>query len=193
MDNELITRWRCGHQDAAQLIYEHYLTEIYRLTYGILLNPQDAEEAAQDTFIYALNHIDDFDETLASFRTWLHLIAVSRSRDRLRKRKFGIIPLQSLEEKGFEPKDRTAGPEERTLSAERQSRILDMMKSLSPKIREALVLRFWAGHTFKDMAAIMRCPLPTAQSRVRIGLEQLEKIIQSTSGDFSLVEEMRTK
>jgi len=29
------------------------------------------------------------------------------------------------------------------------------------------VLRYWAGHTYQEIAKIMGCPLPTAQSRVR--------------------------
>ena len=63
-------------------------------------------------------------------------------------------------------------------SSEQNDRILGLMESLSPKIREAIILRFWAGHTFKDMAMIMGCPLSTAQSRVRLGLEQIgEKML----------------
>ncbi len=49
---------------------------------------------------------------------------------------------------------------------------------LPDRQREALVLRYWAGHTFREIAEIMDCPLPTAQSRVRLGYQQLRAALR---------------
>jgi DNA-directed RNA polymerase specialized sigma24 family protein len=38
-------------------------------------------------------------------------------------------------------------------------------------------LRYWSGHTYQEMAEILRCPVPTAQSRVRLAYEQLRKLM----------------
>ena len=50
------------------------------------------------------------------------------------------------------------------------------------------MLRYWAGHTYREMADILGCPLPTAQSRVRLAYKQLRKILAPTVF-FDLIEE----
>jgi RNA polymerase sigma-70 factor (ECF subfamily) len=54
-----------------------------------------------------------------------------------------------------------------------------VLDQISPQLREALVLRYWGGHTYAEIAQILRCPLPTAKSRVRLGYEQVTKLLGS--------------
>ena len=84
-------------------------------------------------------------------------------------------------------------PEETTANREQEDRVQRLLHSLSPRIREAVILRFWAGHTYKEMALIMGCPLPTAQSRVRIGLKQLKRTLQEAKEPPITLMEMRSK
>jgi len=44
-------------------------------------------------------------------------------------------------------------------------------------LREAILLRYWAGHTYQEMADILGCPLRTAQSRVRLAYKQLRVVL----------------
>lgn len=168
-----ITEWKDGHQDGAQKLYDHFKAEIFRLTTSIIGNQEDAEEVTQDAFLYAFNHIHDFYPNRSSFRTWLHLIAISRSRDRLRRRQFEHISLFSLDEKIDQHLPEEYSPENGIIQSENNTTFLNQIQRLNPKLREAIILRFWAEHSYKDMAYIMRCPVPTAQSRVRLGLEKL--------------------
>ena len=50
-----------------------------------------------------------------------------------------------------------------------------VVQTLSPTLREAIVLRYWAQHSFKEMAVILNCPVGTAQSRVRLGYKKIRK------------------
>jgi RNA polymerase sigma-70 factor, ECF subfamily len=193
MISELISAWQEGDQAAARAIFEEFRTEIFRLVFGILTNPQDAEEVTQDAFVYALNNIHQFNPDLASFRTWLHLIAVSRSRDRLRKKRIQSISLHAIFQRGVQLPSNEESPEETTANREQEDRVQRLLHSLSPRIREAVILRFWAGHTYKEMALIMGCPLPTAQSRVRIGLKQLKRTLQEAKEPPITLMEMRSK
>jgi len=186
-----IERWREGDQTAAAQLYDHFATEIFRLTVTILGNRQDAEEVSLDVFVYALNHIHDFDPHRASFRTWLHLIAVSRSRDRLREHTFDQISLYRLFEKGIQFKSNSVLPEVKSVMEEKEDEFHNLLQQLSPKLREALILRFWAEHTYKDMAIILGCPVPTAQSRVRLGLERLRELVINGQNSMLDLREMR--
>ena len=90
----LIARWRDqGDERAAEALYGKHRGDVFGLAYGMLGNPEDAEEVAQDTLYYALAHIDRYDPGRAGFRTWLHRICVSRCRDRFRRRKLQQISL----------------------------------------------------------------------------------------------------
>jgi RNA polymerase sigma-70 factor (ECF subfamily) len=62
------------------------------------------------------------------------------------------------------------------------------LQTLTPRLREAIVLRYGHGLTFREMAEIMECPQKTAESRVRLAHERLRGLLQS-SGE-QLLEEL---
>jgi RNA polymerase sigma-70 factor, ECF subfamily len=178
MSNHLIQRWlTTGDERAAEALYQAHRERIYRLACALLGDLQDAEEVMQDTMVYALNHVDLYDPQRATFSTWLHTIAISRCRDRKRRKHLPRIPLGgSMDDDGNIP-DRTRGPESTTILHESQAELWRALQQLSPKLREAIVLRYWSGHTYQEMSQILHCPLPTAQSRVRLAYEQLRKLM----------------
>ncbi len=179
--NALIERWQAGDQRAAEALYNHHRESTFRLAYGILGNPADAEEAAQDALTYALTNIRRYDPQRASFGTWLHTIAVSRCRDRLRRRRLPQFSLANWLLGGGDAPDPTPSQEQQVVSAETHSEIWTAVQALSPALREAILLRYWAGHTYREMAEILNCPLPTAQSRVRLAYQHLRAALSSGS------------
>jgi RNA polymerase sigma-70 factor (ECF subfamily) len=176
-----IERWKEGDALAAKAIYTHFRPSTYRLAYSLLGNAEDAEEAAQDALAYALTNIHRFDPTRAGFSTWLHTITVSRSRDRYRRRKQPLLSLSRWLDRGKEPSTHRSGPEQRVVARETHHEVQDALQALSPPLREAVVLRYWAGHTYREIADIMDCPVRTAQSRVRLAYEQLRTRLAPTA------------
>jgi RNA polymerase sigma-70 factor (ECF subfamily) len=176
MSEHLIQRWlKNGDEQDAEALYRMHQARIYRLAYALLGDAQDAEEVMQDTMVYALNNVARYDPQRAAFTTWLHTIAVSRCRDRKRRKRLPKVSLDGWTD-GHDPSsDNSRGPEETTMWQESSSELWQALQELSPKLREAIVLRYWSGHTYQEMADILRCPLPTAQSRVRLAYEQLRK------------------
>jgi RNA polymerase sigma-70 factor (ECF subfamily) len=51
------------------------------------------------------------------------------------------------------------------------------VQQLKPQLREAIILRYWSGQTYREMAEILGCPLPTAQSRVRLAYNHLRNLL----------------
>jgi RNA polymerase sigma-70 factor (ECF subfamily) len=186
--NGLIQRWQAGDEYAAEALYNHHRASVFRLAYGLLGEPADAEEVAQDALTYALVNIHRYDPRRASFATWLHTITVSRCRDRYRRRRLPGLSLTAWLQRGGDVADLAPGPERRAIQAETQGQIWEAVLALSQPLREAVLLRYWAGHTYREMADILGCPLPTAQSRVRLAYKQLRKILAPT-GFFDLIEE----
>jgi RNA polymerase sigma-70 factor (ECF subfamily) len=177
--NALIERWQSGDQRAAEALYNYHREQTFRLAYGLLGNPADAEETAQDALTYALTNIRRYDPQRASFGTWLHTIAVSRCRDRLRRRRLPQFSLTAWLRGGGDAPDPAPSQEQQVVSAETHSEIWTAVQGLSPTLREAILLRYWAGHTYREMAEILNCPLPTAQSRVRLAYQHLRAALSS--------------
>ena len=183
----LICRWQTGDERAAELLYNQFREQVYRLAYGLLGSPTDAEEAAQDALSYALLNIRRFDPLRASFTTWLHTITVSRCRNRYRRKHLPSIPIFSWLETGWDIADPSPSPEHLTYRREVHSKVWNAIQRLKPPLREVILLRYWAGHTYREIADIVGCPVPTAQSRVRLAFDQLRTQLAAT--DLVLLEE----
>jgi RNA polymerase sigma-70 factor (ECF subfamily) len=179
----LIERWQNGDERAAEALYNHYRERLFRLAYGLLGNPADAEEAAQDALTYALVNIHRYDPQRASFATWLHTIAVSRCRDRLRRRRWPTLSLSAWLDRGGDAPDPLPQPERQTIRAEAHGQVWEAVQALSRPLREAILLRYWANHTYHEMADILGCPIGTAQSRVRLAYQRLRILLVPTELD----------
>lgn len=173
----LTERWQDGDERAAEALYNHYRHSTFRLAYGMLGNAADAEEVAQDALTYALVNIGRYDASRARFSTWLHTITVSRCRDKRRRKILPKLSLTAWLQRGRELADPGPTPEQATVKHETHSQVWRAVQALSPKLREAVLLRYWAGHTYREMADILGCPIPTAQSRVRLAYEQLRPVL----------------
>ena len=161
MSEDLIQVWlKDGDEKAAEALYEAHRSHVYRLAYALLGSADEAESVMQETMAYALGNIQLYDPQRASFDTWLHTLTVSRTRGR---------------ERGIFVRAQVDNP----ASQASQSQVWKVLDQISPQLREALVLRYWGGHTYAEIAQILRCPLPTAQSRVRLGYEQVTKLLGS--------------
>jgi RNA polymerase sigma-70 factor (ECF subfamily) len=173
--NALIERWQGGDDRAAETLYYYHREQTFRLAYGLLGDQADAEEAAQDALNYALTNIRRFDPNRAGFGTWLHTITVSRCRDKQRQRRrfLGQFSLTAWLQGGGNVFDPGLLQEQQVLESERCDEVLAAVQQLNPQLREAVMLRYWAGHTYREMADILDCPIPTAQSRVRLAYQRL--------------------
>ena len=172
LDN-LIQRWQARDERAAEALYNQFREQIYRLAYGLLGNVADAEEAAQDTLSYALMNIRRFDQLRSSFTTWLHTITVSRCRNRYRRKRLSSVSLFTWLEEGHDIADPSATPEHLAHRREIHGEVWAAIRALKPSLREVILLRYWSGHTYQEIADIVGCPVPTAQLRVRLAFDQL--------------------
>lgn len=173
----LIERWRAGDQRAAEHIYNQHREQTFRLAYGLLGNTEDAEEAAQDAFTYALLHINHFAAQKSKFTTWLYMITLSRSRDILRKRRPPTFSLTAWLRNRQSPLVSRSGPEQRIAENEIRHSVWNAVQDLPPALREATILRHWSGLTYQEIAEITGCALKTAQSRVRLAHQKLVQIL----------------
>jgi RNA polymerase sigma-70 factor (ECF subfamily) len=176
----LIERCLAGDETAYADLYRLYAGDAYRLVYGLLGHREDAEEVVQDAFVYAMRNLDRYDKKKASFRTWLFIIATSRARNKRRRRWLPTVSLRQLLRIGVElpdPDTSQRPPEGRLEEEGRNEAIRSALARLSPKLREAVVLRHFEGLTYQEIGLILGIPRKTAESRVRLAHKALRELM----------------
>lgn len=173
-DLALIERCHHGEESAFTALYHRYASYMYRLIYSFLQHKEDAEEVLQDTFEYAFRRIHRYDARKASFKTWLYQIAVSRCRNKRRRKWLPTFSLAHLAGRDAHDLEATLPDEALDLNA-RQQKIWQALCDLSPKLRETAVLRYYEGLSYPEIGQILDIPAKTAESRMRLAHKALRK------------------
>ena len=183
----LIQRCLLGEQIAFAQLYGRFASGIYRLCYSLVLNEHDAEDCVQEVFVYAFKNLRRFDPARAAFKTWLYTIAVSRCRNTYRRKQLPQIDLSQVFCLNIAA-PRSETPEAALAYRNAQDALKEALASLTPQLREAVVLRYGHGLIYREMAEVMGCPPKTAESRVRLAHQRLRQLLQPQGRE--LLEEM---
>ena len=173
----VIARCLKGDQAGYALLYEQCAPLIYRLCYGLLMNRQDSEDVMQEAFVYAFKNLHRYDPTRASFKTWLYTIALSRCRNLYRRKHLPWVDLSCLLPLDL-PAPKSEMPEVKFAQQDVKLAVEKALAELTPNLREAVLLRYGHGLTYREMAEIIGCPQKTAESRVRLAHERLRGLLQ---------------
>ncbi|MCP4428618.1 MAG: RNA polymerase sigma factor [Chloroflexi bacterium] len=172
----LIERCLSGDELAYVALYDQFASTIYRLTYSMLQHREDAEEVLQDSFEYAFRRLDKYDANKSAFKTWLYRIAISRCRNKRRRKWLPTFSINDLITQEI-PDDNAPAPDELAALDEQQKKIWAALGELTPKLRETAVLRYYEGLTYKEIGAILNIPPKTAESRMRLAHKALRQLI----------------
>lgn len=146
-ETELIQRVRRGEHEAFYDLVRPYERAIYFAAIGVLNDPADAEEVAQEAVLKAFNALSGF-RSESKFSTWLIQITINEARMKLRKERRHLY--ESIDEQkddedgGYLPKDFADWrdiPSEELQRKELREALKRAMAALDPKYREVLVLR----------------------------------------------------
>src|SRR5260370_12644185 len=83
-DERLVAAAKTGHSGAFDDLYKRHAEKMFRITYRIIRNREDAEDAVQECFLNAFLHLKNFDGR-SRFSTSLTRIAINSALMRLRK------------------------------------------------------------------------------------------------------------
>lgn len=156
---------RKGDRNAFGHLVEAYQGPVYNLTYRMLGNPDEAEDAAQETFLRAYRKLDSYDPT-RKFSTWLLSIASHYCIDRLRRRRLTWL---SLEDEGVPAETMTShqpGPERRALQSEHEAQIQTLLDTLSADYRTVVVLHYWHDLSYEEIAQTTGSTVSAVKSRL---------------------------
>ena len=157
-----------GDDLAFTQLVETYQKPVYNLCYRMLGEPESAEDAAQETFLRAYQHLDRYDAK-RPFATWLLSIAAHYCIDRLRRRRFSMFSIDEDDDESapFELPDANApNPERETTRREDHERLHDILASLDETDRAAIVMRYWNDASEIEIAESLGLTVSAVKSRL---------------------------
>ncbi len=165
-----------GDKAAFNRLVEAYQRPVYNLAYRMLGNPQEAEDAAQETFLRAYARLRQYSPE-HKFSTWILSITNHHCIDRLRKRRVQWISIDDNPVLGDLPEE-TPRPEQRALARERDAELQAMLAQLEPEYRTPLILRYWQDYSYEEIAAAMELSVPAVKSRLFRARKQMAELYQ---------------
>ena len=168
-----------GSDEAFTQLVEAYQTHVYNMCYSMLGDAESAEDAAQETFLRAYQHLHRYDQK-RPFATWLLSIAAHYCIDRLRKRKFSMISMDAEEdEKNLDLPDADApNPESEMMHSEQRELIQGLLKRLDGTDRAAIIMRYWNDCSESEIAEALQLTVSAVKSRLHRARRELAGLWQ---------------
>ncbi|NOZ94504.1 MAG: sigma-70 family RNA polymerase sigma factor [Acidobacteria bacterium] len=168
-DEELAAWAAAGDREAFGLLVERYQRRLTGFLAQIVGDLELARELTQETFIRVWGALGRFDDSYR-FSTWIFRIAHNLGVDHLRRRRVPTTSLQVEDRDGRETQrdleDRGRDPlghlENREL-AEALRRSIEMLR---PEYRELVLLRHFAGLSYREIAELEDMPLGTVKNKL---------------------------
>lgn len=159
-----VTKALDGDDSAFGLLVEKYQRPVFSLCYRMLGNSKAAEDAAQESFIRAYNHLKRYDPD-RSFATWLLSIASHYCIDQMRKRRLDTISTDALPAEIIADHN-TPNPENEFRSREKEAMIQKLLNELKPTDRAAIILRYWHQYSEVEIAESLNLSIGAVKSRL---------------------------
>lgn len=185
MDESTLIRHAANGDAAAwePLVLAHQ-EAVFRLSYLLLGDPDDAEDIAQETFLRAWNHLKRFD-VARPLRPWLLSIASNLASNR--RRSAGRY-LSALTRAFRSEPASSASIEEKSTQHMEASHLWKAVQTLSMPDQQIVYLRYFLDLSVAETAEVLNVAEGTVKSRLSRALERLRGIIQH---DFPVLAEPR--
>ena len=175
-DASLVARIAVGDERALQMVYERYSPLVYGLSRRVTASTAHAEEITQEVFVYLWQNPDRFDAERGTLRAFLGAVTHRRSVDEVRRntRRAAREDRVGGDASNLDVVEISADVE-RSQTAER---VRAAVSSLPEQQREAVLLAYFGGCTFRQVAEQLGIPEGTAKSRLRLGLSKLAVLLE---------------
>ena len=164
-DGELVERLERGDSEALREVMARHGASVYRSARAVVVDEALAEEVAQDTFIALWRRPASFDPARGPLRAFLLGVARKKGVDAVRK--------EGARRRAAERLARQVPAVEHGPDPEQAYRLHDALGRLTDLQRQAIVLAYFGGLTYREVAGSLGVPEGTAKTRLRDGLTKL--------------------
>jgi RNA polymerase sigma-70 factor (ECF subfamily) len=184
-DEELLTLFRQGTSEAFGALVRRYEGELYGYLRRYLSDSDLADDVFQNTFVQLYTKLHQY-EAGRPVRPWLYAIATNQAIDALRRQNRHQTVRLNVE--GDDENDgsmnrllvllenRGPGPLEVLEGNERKQLIRATVETLPDFLKQVVILAYYQGLKYKDIAGILGIPVGTVKSRLHTALCRLHEV-----------------
>jgi len=183
-DEELLARFRAGLREAFGELVRRYEGELFGYLRRYLGDADLAADVFQNTFLQVFLKADQY-ESGRPVRPWLYTIATHQAIDALRRQ--GRHPAVRLDEAVDEKHGDDGlelsrfletpgpGPLDQLEAEEKRQLVRDSVAQLPEFLRQVVLLAYFQGLKYSDIADILAIPVGTVKSRLHTALGRLQE------------------
>jgi RNA polymerase sigma-70 factor (ECF subfamily) len=165
---ELIALSLDGDEGAYATLIDRYKEGLYRHCFRFTHNEDDAEDIAQEAFIEAYVHLDQFDSRF-QFSTWLYKIATNLALMRLRKHH----DVRMDEDELARILSDLPGAEEFVFYQE----LHEAVNQLPMQYRTVVSMHYWQGKSYSEIASSMGTSVGSIKGWMSRAKKQLREVL----------------
>jgi RNA polymerase sigma-70 factor (ECF subfamily) len=175
-----IEKAKIGDQVAFTFLLDFYWNEVYAFMLKRTENETDAEDITIETFSKAFDKLATYNPEF-QFNTWLIAIAKNVHIDILRKKKSSLFVEITDEEdyQAYNIADTTPSAEDKLITEQNLSQLLQYIKELKPHYQEVIQLRYFQEMSYQEIANQLEEPLSNVKVKILRAKKLLAEIIQN--------------
>lgn len=162
-----------------EMIYEKYYAKIYNYFYYRLLNKEVTEDLTSEVFLKIIKKYHTYDDTKASFVTWMNKIAENTLIDYYRAKKLEL-DINDFENHLMVDFD----SQRRKLTDETNKLVYEMLETLTAEEREILYLKFYLDKSNVEISRLLNLNKSTLSSRIFRIIKKLRKRFPDNTADW---------
>jgi RNA polymerase sigma factor (sigma-70 family) len=175
-----IEKAKIGDQVAFTFLLDFYWNEVYGFMLKRTENETDAEDITIETFSKAFDKLAAYNPEF-QFNTWLIAIAKNVHIDILRKKKSSLF-IEITDEEDYQAyniADTTPSAEDKLITEQNLSQLLQFIKELKPHYQEVIQLRYFQEMSYQEIANQLDEPLSNVKVKILRAKKLLAEIIQT--------------
>lgn len=182
-DDQLVAECLQGNEQAYVQLVDAYKGLVYSLSYRLLNNSTEAEDAAQETFLAVFRGLGTFRQG-APLAPWISRIAHNQCMRRLRKRRPSTVSLEERRSEDVEPlaqrvPDEAPPPEMLLERSELRSEIEAAIASLPTHYQTAVTLRYLHDFSYAEVSETLNLPVGTVKTQLHRARKLLRERLET--------------
>ncbi|MDP9227309.1 MAG: sigma-70 family RNA polymerase sigma factor [Actinomycetota bacterium] len=176
-DAEILERLLARDERSFRSVVDRYGPAVFGIARRVLADGNLAEEVTQDTFVALWRRPGAFDPERGTLQSFLLVVARNKAVDLVRKEEARKRATEILLQEA-DAASGTAFSDEHPI--EDRDEIRTALARLSAVQREAIVLAYFGGRTYREVAQELGVPEGTAKTRLRDGLTKLREVLSAS-------------
>ena len=175
-DNQVIHRILQGDKDEYAVLMERYHNELFVYIYNLVAQVETTEDLLQDIFLKIFKKLNKYDDTKASFRTWMYRIAHNEAVNHLRSSQVRHQTTR-IEKIDFINDDEDI--ESDLVKEEKMNQILMAIeKRLKKKHKNIMYLHYFSGLSVKEISEVLDIPDKTIYHAIDSSIAKIKEEVQ---------------